>query len=1324
MAKSCVYAPKKGVKTFYKLEKEFGYDLAWKIYGTAINSKFKNAYKDTLSLDTEGIPSFESLMQNEIILGLIGSKLKPMIRRNFPSREDTIANYNLTIEDAKRFNKESPYNRRFTAVAAYDDKGDLIVDLVPKTKENDKKFASQYSTFKLNQAIARILAPLGVSIELLSDIEQRSGRVGVTDFSKAKDIAKGVVSMIRVSNNREGAEALSEEFAHILVRALRANKLVQRNINALTNEDSLKQILGDSYQDVYDFYDGDLELVAEEALGHILQSELLKNYKDQDNSLLGRLIRFIQRQFKGIKESLIGDAITNAELGMSDLARGIFDGTQRLTKSDIANSQRNIQFNALSDRVERNIKILKDALNTEVKRYRISRNDKVKDYAADISQMLKAGMKNEDTTLGVLTYAKEALNSLKSSYRQLADIDSVDPRSKFKIILGVRSTIQSYGGFIEQLNDAAIEEESEEENDFLRDIEITDYKGHTTTINTKETLEELNNAYKGIARKYLKVAIPAFAEYLRPILGDEITLELGDKAGTKVTIEKLLTQSEGDISFLDRWLDSMGNSSDILLRAFDRVYKQAMDKARLKSIHDFRRIQQLRMEAESYGINTFNWMFEKDSEGNLTGDYISEININQYNKDYNDFIKYLNDKYGERATWDNVNKKLAERTEWFRTHTKLTIFGERVPNEALYRNKDFDKLTDKQKLIREKFLKLKEEMDFQYPSNRVSTLKAIQLRKNGVQRFIDSASSPSSILSNIKEHLAEEFLERTDDDQIFGSKRSGLTDFAGREFMVLPVLFTTRLENPNDLSTDIFGSLMAYTSASNNYQALDNIIDPLEVGRSIVIDSRKVKSTRGGMNVFEKFGALGKQVQNYVYEGGGSNIEKRLDDFFESQLYHRYFKDSGIWNLGSLKANKNKVVSALTKGSSLASLGFNYLSNLANVLTGIGMQNIEAAAGEFFNARELAKADKIYLSNIASVLGELGSRTKTNTLSLFDELFNIRQNFERVSENSLRKSVLARLFNSDIAYLGQAGGDHWLYNRTAIAMALREKVNIPGKGTMSLWDALQIVDTFENNNSLKDMILPEGTTDANGKPFDIGAFSRKVAHVNQTLFGIYNSDDRNAAQRVIAGRLLLQFRNWMKPQFNRRFKKAQLNLDTGTTEEGYYKTVWRILIGLYRGQYQLGAVFETLNNSEKANIRRAITEMVQLLAVVALVNLVEWPDDKDRPWALKLAEYSAKRLEHELGNLAPSPIMLQEMLKTVKSPAASINQVQNLTNLVISTLTPTDWVTEAEGGTYKGMTILERNLYNSGLPIISQYKQFNRMIYDMGNSIYYYARPY
>lgn len=54
MTKACVYTPKKGLKTFYKLKNEFGYNEAWKIYGIAMNPKFQNDFRDSLSLDAEG----------------------------------------------------------------------------------------------------------------------------------------------------------------------------------------------------------------------------------------------------------------------------------------------------------------------------------------------------------------------------------------------------------------------------------------------------------------------------------------------------------------------------------------------------------------------------------------------------------------------------------------------------------------------------------------------------------------------------------------------------------------------------------------------------------------------------------------------------------------------------------------------------------------------------------------------------------------------------------------------------------------------------------------------------------------------------------------------------------------------------------------------------------------------------------------------------------------------------------------------------------------------------------------------------------------------
>jgi hypothetical protein len=82
--------------------------------------------------------------------------------------------------------------------------------------------------------------------------------------------------------------------------------------------------------------------------------------------------------------------------------------------------------------------------------------------------------------------------------------------------------------------------------------------------------------------------------------------------------------------------------------------------------------------------------------------------------------------------------------------------------------------------------------------------------------------------------------------------------------------------------------------------------------------------------------------------------------------------------------------------------------------------------------------------------------------------------------------------------------------------------------------------------------------------------------------------------------------------------------------------------------------FESLDDWERKNILRAVTELFQAFCIWALANYVEWPDDKQRPWALKLAEYSVKRLAHETGGLAPSTIMIGENLKTIKEPIAMV----------------------------------------------------------------------
>lgn len=88
---------------------------------------------------------------------------------------------------------------------------------------------------------------------------------------------------------------------------------------------------------------------------------------------------------------------------------------------------------------------------------------------------------------------------------------------------------------------------------------------NTIQIEAKEIIKDLNNLMEQTGRRLMRVSKDKFAGFLKPFLGEEITIEMGKHKGETVSVRELLDTAEKDISFLDRWLDSMGDSSDVLL---------------------------------------------------------------------------------------------------------------------------------------------------------------------------------------------------------------------------------------------------------------------------------------------------------------------------------------------------------------------------------------------------------------------------------------------------------------------------------------------------------------------------------------------------------------------------------------------------------------------------------------------------------------------------------------------------------------------------------------------------------------------------------------
>lgn len=1325
MALSCSYIPhnKRGeeLRGFQTYKKELGYQAAAKVFTAVLSPSFKEQYKKTLVLDAQGVPTYDSATKVEYIKNLIGTdKLISVDQKKFPKVENTRENYQRLILSAHSYNQSSNNKDKLVAVVVQTSDNTLQIEIRERNNKNVNEYESQYSTQLLNQKLEGLLGDLGVTVSLLEENEITNGFV---DFSKADSIAQGFEGLINIANGMQGELILSEEFAHLLIGMFRDTPLVQRSLAQLTDNDNLVQeILGDEYEQNkayyeqnpnYDAFGNEIPLeitLAEEALGKVLQNKLKSgtsiDTQNEDSkpltSLINRLISYIKRIFKGRNADDIQKARNDVSSTMGELAQNVLSGTKQLKTEEIIKNKRNARFNHLREANDKVLALLKNADEIERKRSKIAPKEErrgIKDNIIKLESLMTDVKKIE----GLHTYAKWALKDLQEAMDKL-DISGTLDSGDFTNLRHIKSVLDSYEGFISDFHEVL---------DDLGDDFIITVNGQD--INLRELWREIDDLYKSCDTAFKNQAFAAFSDFLAPIY-EKSPLRNAD--GSIKKLEDVLAGEDFDISEFDRWCTSMGESSSVLLQLFDKVVKNAKDKVRIQTIHNVRDIWKLRENAEKRGITDFEWMFEKDNEGHKTGNYISPYNHGQFKKDEEEMQRKLIEKYGKQPIGEDFKKAFLERKVWYETHATKDMFGNSFPGD-MYKNPAYNKLSAAQKETLDEIFRYKDQLEMQLPADRRNRVRAIQRRRSGTQRLIDSATNPGNAYAAIKDDLISAFSKSKDDDLLYGETTKGLTDFTGKEYMTLPILYTNRLKNPDTLSTDVFSDLMAYAYAANTYEQMSKVYDPLEIGVSVTAQKEFVKNA-GSKTKEEVLNVLGRVTKKSVKVGSNTNFAKKLRDYLECQVYGRYMKEDDV-----LGVNAQKTLSVFQRLTSMAYLGCNYLAGVANVATAAGMQNIEAASGEFFGAKELATADKEYAAMIPEFIAELSSREKQSKLALFDELFDVRQNAKDKLHNTQMKSIFRRFFGNNWMFIQQGLGDHWIYNRTAIAMAKKKKVKVNGK-EMSVWDTLEIVT---DKNGYKYMQPKKGTKNLDGSDFDAGQFSREIAHINHTIAGIYNDDDQNAANRVMLGRMAFQMRKWIIPQFMRRFQGKRMILDISREEEGYYRTLLRLSKDVWKAGFKIPAEWDKLNDSEKANVRRAMAEISQTAFFWILVHALGGAvKDPDRSWAAKFAEYMANRELHELGFLTPSPLMLTEGYKTVTSPFVMASAANKVAQAVLTTTNPFNWFPDDDelikSGRYEGHSYIYKRWMEVPLPPMTQWRQIEKFVDELDTGTKYYSKDY
>lgn len=1079
---------------------------------------------------------------------------------------------------------------------------------------------------------------------------------------------------------------LAEEWGHFVVDAVKDSPLRDRMLNSLKNEEVLQRVLGSEYDRYNEVYNGDIDLMAKEALGKMM-AQVLNNYDAEapNDRLFERYKKNVLDFFAKRDADEIDEIINRVREQVYEFTTNVFNGKYQLDISSRDYSKR--LFN-LGNNVSRDYNILKRIIQQERKRLAIygkgakatAREREERRGLFDERQKLfinklNSDLENHRELEGIYTYLTEAVRML----RQLSDkLDTVHNsqtswKDKFSALRNIRDYMSSYGSIMEELRQEMYKAKQEGDMRFKEKLQ--------------ESLDEFSGLLARLGSDWVEVSKDEFARFLAPFEGESISMSIrGERK--QYNIRELLDYIEQDISIVERWTDAMADSTDPILRIYDSLVKDQKNKARYNTINNEKEILMHSKKLEDAGIGNTDFMYEKTSDGKITGNFVTRYN-------WGDYFAALS-KYAKSLPQDmDREEKSILISRWKRANTDRN--GN--PIEKYY-NPQYDAIQTNaaMKEYYNFIINLKRNLDYRLPARYVRFNKAPQIRRDFLERVMGRGNKFQYLWESFKDNLV-----RREDDTEFAYARQ---DFEGNQIYNLPIYYTRPLKDKNDLSTDCTSTMIAYAAMANDYAAMNDVIDALETGRTI-LSERRVAQTRGGKIMRE---VLNKVPSNLTKKGDIANFMNRLNDFMLMQVYGEQMKDEGT----VLGVDVGKAVNMLNKLQSYGTTALSVLTGTANLAQNIVLSNIESISGQFFSKSELAKADWEYTKLLPQYLSEIGNRIQTSKMALFAEKFNVLQDYKQHVRGVDwdRKTWFSRFFKEDTLWFTTSAGDHYTQMRTGLALAMRLKLQDKDGKPISLYDALEVKYLDETHPEYgANLVIKEGVTDQDGKVVDNKYFTsvtKKIRGINNKLYGIYNQEDKNAMQSRAVGRLLMMYRNWMRPLWLKRYGVERYNYDTGTFEEGYYRTLWNFMNTLRKdlknGELDIVKQWNNLDDAQKSNIYRGLAEIATFLSLLGIIaTLKGTPDDDEKDdWLTEYITYSIIRLKADLGSLMPGPTMLDEGLRLFDNPFAAVRVLKN-TRQLLNLFDPDVWTTEIDQGIYKGYTKAGKIMLQP-LPFIRQFQ--------------------
>lgn len=551
--------------------------------------------------------------------------------------------------------------------------------------------------------------------------------------------------------------------------------------------------------------------------------------------------------------------------------------------------------------------------------------------------------------------------------------------------------------------------------------------------------------------------------------------------------------------------------------------------------------------------------------------------------------------------------------------------------------------------------------------------------------------SQDNVLKGLGYAFKDTFTIKDDDTQYNVDKA---LDPDGSRIRLVPTRYMRKLDNPEALTNDIVGSVIAYYGMAANYNEMSKIAPEMEIMTEF-LSRQQFTDSRGG-----------------TVAGVKSNTYNKANQMLEQFIYGMEENDMSVdKTIGNkrIQFSVAKAIGNLARFTRLNGMGNNLNVILTGLFTNKIQSKLDAISGIYYDNKALKAASKEVQSAYFSALSGLGKANNTNKVLCFLEWTGTVRNTEETF-SKLNQSRWLRALNQHFWWGGYEAADFITKGKMAVAIAFMYKLDpttgkFVHKNKFMLrykdkkqaeveWNRLNttIFDAFTVEGN-KWVVKPEYAKNVDERTLNI--LRNTIKQTGTRIDTQFTDLDKSFVNSNAFCKLIFIYRNFLLINLQTKFiTKRHYDYSTDTWQEAQYRGAFNYLWRHYFDKDKISTLkemyhnYDELDEFERRLLKRVTCEIAFSLVGLFIISFFARAmadDDKDN-WFKNLTALIAVRTAVE----SRSNLLPVETLSMFNSPTAAWGIVEHFGRAFGTLFDEPNKVIKK--GAYKGKTRFERSL--------------------------------